>query len=168
MPRDLSQDWEALMRWSSGPVSARPTERCGRVRCEPGWSWQVRLRDFDLWSVVDGYGSATVDDVEYDLRPGDVLHLRPGALARVEQDPDRRFTIAYCHYEWSGADRTAAPPAAIHVRLTEPLVVQNRMTALIRLAGARRPLVHVERAALLQLALVEVYRQQAAGTGAPN
>ncbi|MGL5929961.1 MAG: helix-turn-helix domain-containing protein, partial [Dermatophilaceae bacterium] len=46
--------------------------------------------------------------------------------------------------------------------------VQNRMTALIRLAGARRPLVHVERAALLQLALVEVYRQQAAGTGAPN
>lgn len=174
MRLDLREDWDTLARWFAGPVSARPTDECGLVRCEPGWSWQVGLRDHDLWLVVDGHGSGVIDGTRYDLSPGDLLHLPPGSRGRVVQDPHRRFTIAYCHYDWwdTGGDRRAELPeqlrSAAHLQLHDPVAVQDPLTTVIRLSRSRQPLASAQRSALLELVLVEVYRQQAAAAGVPT
>lgn len=168
---DRSDDWHQLATWLTGPSVARPSDDCGLVHCEPGWSWQVRVSDYDLWLVVDGRGSGTIDGTTYDLVPGDLLHVHPGAVGLVEQDPHRRFTIAYCHYDWwdhRTARLTVLPAdlqAATHLRLVNPVGVQDRLQNLIRLTQDRRPLAEVERTAQLQMILVDLYRQQGAAAG---
>ena len=173
MQLDTAEDWDAVEQWFAGPQRAWPTEECGLVRCEPGWSWNVRVLDHDLWLVVDGYGSATIDDVGYDLSPGDLLHVPPHAQGSVVQDPHRRFTIAYCHYDWwvTGAARVELPDrlrSAVHLNLHDPIAVQDPLTTMIRLSRTRQPLAQAQRVALLQLVLIEVCRQQAAAAGVPT
>ena len=171
MQFDDAQDWERLTAWLAGPVAARADDNCALVQCEPGWSWRVRLTDHDLWLVVDGRGRGRIDGVEIDLVPGDLLHLSPGTVGAVEQDPEHRFTIAYCHYAWwdtARGVRTALPArlrTAAHLRLVNPASVQDRLVSLIRLAQDRRPLAGLERAGLLQLVLTEIYRHDSAAAG---
>lgn len=170
MQRENVEDWDAITGWFAGPQTARPTDECGLVRCEPGWSWNVGIRDHDLWLVVDGHGSGVIDGNRHDLSPGDLLHVPPHARGHVEQDPHDRFTIAYCHYDWwdSGEMRVELPDQlrpAVHLRLHDPIAIQDPLTTVIRLSRTRQPLAPTQRVALLQLVLIEVYRQQAAAAG---
>ena len=71
---------------------------CGIVRCEPGWSWEVRLHDFDLWYVRGGRGTMRSDQREIPLRPGVCLWMRPGKTYRATQDPSDPLTVTYLHF----------------------------------------------------------------------
>src|SRR5699024_9699685 len=80
-------------------VRAVPAPACGVTRCEPGWSWQPRLEDHDLWFVVHGRGEAQYLDEVHDLHPGSLLWLRPGSTGRFTQDPHHRLTVVSCHFD---------------------------------------------------------------------
>ncbi len=87
----------------SFPYRAYLTERCNRVRCEPGWhlgpDWASRLTDFDLWYVWSGKGRMLTSDGEIQLLPGVCLWMRPGRRYEATHEPDSPLGVNYLHFE---------------------------------------------------------------------
>ena len=79
------------------------TERCNRVRCEPGWhlgsDWASRLTDFDLWYVWAGRGRMLTNDEEIQLSPGVCLWMRPGRRYEATHEPDSPLGVNFFHFE---------------------------------------------------------------------
>lgn len=77
-----------------------PSGVYGRYECEPGWTWKPRLRDFDLWWVLHGYGHARINgEPEIRIEPGTLLLLRPGDIGDFRQDPESPLTVLSSHFE---------------------------------------------------------------------
>ncbi|MCC5833608.1 MAG: AraC family transcriptional regulator [Opitutales bacterium] len=72
--------------------------RAGRVRCAPGWSWDARMEDFDLWYVWAGNGRMWWDNQSVDLSAGTCMWLRPGPRYLAEHDPSRPLGVTYIHF----------------------------------------------------------------------
>jgi AraC-like DNA-binding protein len=138
-----------------------PSAECGRVECEPGWSWRPTLHDHDAWLVLRGHGHAVLPDGEADLGAGSLVLLRPGDTGRFEQEPDARLTVVYCHFDLAGG---LAPPR--YRRLAHVAPVADLMTRLVRLNRDPHPLRRLDAAAVLLMLLAEIYRQDARALGA--
>jgi AraC-like DNA-binding protein len=138
----------------------RPLPECGRVECEPGWSWQPTMPDHDAWLVVHGRGHAWLPDGEADLQAGSLVLLRPGDTGRFQQDPLARLTVIYCHF---ALDVDVSPPR--HRRLRHVAPVADLMGRLVRLNRDPHPLRRLDAAAVLLMLLAEVYRQDAQALG---
>lgn len=103
-------------------MTVHPTDRCGRVRCEPGWrlarAWSQRLDDLDLWLVWAGRGTMQLRDGQrVELRPGVAIWMRPGGLYLAEQDPANRLGVTYLHFDLTDpatGRRPARLPAEVH------------------------------------------------------
>lgn len=57
-----------------------------RVTLNPGHGMHYhshKLRD-EIWTVIEGCGTATIDDREYDIKTGDVLTMKAGQKHKVE------------------------------------------------------------------------------------
>ena len=91
--------------------------RCGRVRCEPGWSlgpgWAQGLNDFDLWFVWAGRGLMQTSEGEVGLGPGSCFWMRPGRRYEATQDPAARLGVSYVHFELLPASGRALPLSGI-------------------------------------------------------
>lgn len=88
----------------------RRRRNSGIVRCEPGWDWRPRpLSDYDLWHVVAGSGTISVNGTAYPAGPGDCFLLRPGDRIAASQHPDDRLTVIYVHFELAPADERGGP-----------------------------------------------------------
>jgi AraC-like DNA-binding protein len=138
----------------------QPSPECGRVECEPDWSWQPTLRDHDAWLVVRGRGHAVLPDGETDLRAGSLVLLRPGDTGRFRQDPRAVLTVLYCHFT---LDQGLAPPRYRELLHVAP--VADLMTRLVRLNRDPHPLRRLDAAAVLLMLLAEIYRQDAQALG---
>lgn len=130
----------------------------GWVRCEPGWSWERRLDEYDLWAVVGGRGAATVNGLRHRLRAGSTLLLRPGDRVSAVQHPIDRLTVGFAHYRRAGA-AALLPPRVVELR--DPHLVHDPLRALIRRVERPDPAAPVQAAALLHTALLEVHVQAA-------
>lgn len=77
--------------------------RCGRVRCEPGWHYgserAARLHDYDLWFVWSGQGRVSMNDADAVLEPGVCLWMRPGRRYEATQGPASRLGISFVHFD---------------------------------------------------------------------
>ncbi|MEM1109195.1 MAG: AraC family transcriptional regulator [Planctomycetota bacterium] len=77
--------------------------QCFRSHPEPGWSigeeWSARLKDLDLWLVLDGRGWMRCDGEEIELRPGVALVARPGREYEAWQDPAERLCVDAIHFD---------------------------------------------------------------------
>ncbi|MEC0090026.1 AraC family ligand binding domain-containing protein [Paenibacillus macquariensis] len=72
----------------------------GKVKCEPGWSWNPRLlpQDWDLWYVISGTGSMNVNDEYFSINKGTCFLTRPMDRIHATQNPEDRLTVIYHHF----------------------------------------------------------------------
>lgn len=84
--------------------------RAGRVRCAPGWSWDTRMEDFDLWYVWAGNGRMWWDRQSVDLSAGTCMWLRPGFRYLAEHDPSRPLGVTYIHFNARGGTGAELSP----------------------------------------------------------
>src|SRR5437868_15532533 len=102
MPTDANQHidytqpdaWDRIAALLDSVIELRPSLNCGRVLCEPGWHWQPRLSDYDLWLAVKGDGTMNIQGQRYPIRPGTLFVLRPGDTGWATQNPEDRLTVA--------------------------------------------------------------------------
>jgi AraC-like DNA-binding protein/quercetin dioxygenase-like cupin family protein len=152
-------------------LDVQPSANCGRVHCEPGWRWQPRLSDYDLWFVVRGQGSMRLGDQHYAIQPGTLFVLRPGDVGHAEQDPNNRLTVAYMHLDMRAtADAASAlkngawlPSRCILFQDTAQ--IDALLTRAVRLMETRQRLAAVEARFVAQQALVAIYQQDARNHG---
>lgn len=167
------ESWHRVASALLGSVVPRPGNDCGLVECEPGWSWNPRTNDFDLWLVLAGHGTAQLAGQSVDLVAGMMVVLRTGDAGRFEHERDHPLTVAYCHFDLFAPGSTQPVRVAEDllpsrvVRLAVPAIEADQMRALIRHASDPRPFVAVERTALLTTVLLDIYRQDAAQHGHP-
>lgn len=78
----------------------------GKVTCVPGWRWNhpVPLEDFDIWYVVAGEGRMTLRGVDYPVRRGSCIIMRPGDKPDAEQNERDRLTVIFAHFHLTGGD----------------------------------------------------------------
>ena len=159
-------------------LDARPTDRRGNVRCEPGWHWRVDLTDHDLWLAVAGSGRFRLADRDYPVGPGTLFWLRPGDDGLATHDPADPLTVVYVHFDFFAAADPAPEPdpvpvgaghvAGRHIPLADASRMETLLTRIVRLQQLPTPLGAVEARSLLHLALVEAYRQDAINRGELN
>lgn len=165
--------WSRLDAFHQG-VLVVPDARCGYVRCEPGWDWQVALSDFDLWLAVSGSGIFELAHRTFPIRPGTVFLVRPGDTGRATQRPDDPLTVCYIHFSFIdlATVRPLSHLAAIlpsrHIPLRDPTRMEMLLSRAVRLMQFPSPFSLVEARSLLHLAIVEVYRQDAENAGVPG
>lgn len=176
---EASIDFAAGDVWDSlddllSRLEPRPASRCGNVRCGPGWEWRVDLVDYDLWLAVAGSGRFLLNGRRHDVGPGTLFWLRPGDEGFATQDPDDPLVVIYAHFSFhrSGSrhaellEDNALP--ARHIPLQDSARIESLLARIVRLQQQPSPLGAVEARALLQLAIVEAYRQHAVDRGVAN
>ena len=168
---------ESLAHALSGAAVPDLDRNCGEVCCEPGWAWDARMRDFDIWMVIAGEGAATIDGRDYPLRAGTTLLLRPGLKVHATQNPDRRLRVVFAHFQLVDPgtrrpirlDDGVLPPVCTQLPATSPAL--NLMREIVALDGRDGPLVPVARAARLTVVLVDLWQaghDDAAGFAGPD
>jgi AraC-like DNA-binding protein len=163
--------WGRLTDLFAG-VEPRPAPRCGHVRCEPGWRWQVALTDYDLWLAVAGRGRFVLEQQSYPIRPGTLFWLRPGDGGVATQDAANPLTVVYVHFDFFRTP--AGGPVLIgadllpgrHIPLRDWARVEMALARVVRLQQLPAPLAAVEARLLLHQAILEAYRQDATNRGA--
>lgn len=162
---------ESLARLLSGEAMPDLDLNCGEVCCEPGWVWDVRMRDFDMWMVIAGQGTAMINGRAYPLCAGTTLLLRPDLLVHATQNPSRRLRVAYAHFQVINPSTrrqvrlvdSALPPVCTQLPSSSPAM--RLMRDIIALAERDGPLVPVARAARLTVVLTELGLAGRAGAG---
>lgn len=137
----------------------------GWVRCEPGWSWERVLSEYDIWSVVAGTGEAWLNGRRQELRAGVVLLLRPGDRITATQHPFDRLSVGYAHY----THRISGPPPDVLpsrvVELHDPAPVNDRLREVVQRLEQPDSASPLQAEALLHTALLEVHTQAAQRSG---
>ncbi len=168
-----SDVWERLAALFAGGLEARPSGACGRVDCAPGWDWRrpLPLTDYDLWFPVRGHGVLRLRERDYDIRAGTLFLLRPGDLPVATQDPADRLTVVYIHFDFfvAGSRQSAVLDGGClpsrYVPFQDATQFDLLVTRVVRLMEQRQSLSSLEAKFVLQQALLEVYRQDAANQG---
>lgn len=152
----------------------RPASRCGNVRCGPDWHWRLDLTDYDLWLAVAGKGTLLLGGETYQVRPGTLFWLRPGDDGLAMHDPSDPLTVIYVHFDFyrPGATQPTSVTADLlaqrHIPFTNHPRLESLLARIVRLNEIATVVGEVEAKALLNLALVEIYRQDALNRGSTN
>lgn len=165
--------WTALADRLSRQHVPEPMGGFGYVRCEPRWTWRPKLRDFDLWFVLDGRGRGRIANTSYDLRPGTLLVLRPGDAGDLHHDPAAGLTVAYTHFDFfdAGSRRVHRPAEewlpSRRINVTDIARMGELVSNVVRLRRDPHPLRRLEAGGAFWSVLAEVYRQDAQAHGHP-
>jgi AraC-like DNA-binding protein len=173
MGYDDPKHWTRIAQHLLRDVTLIPTEPANLVECEPEWSWDPELTDFDIWLPIRGRGVGTVNGETFALQPGTILVLRPADVGHFDHDPNDPLTVAYHHFCVRTADTLG--PASLdsallpsrRIRLAAPALQVEQMRSIIRLARDPHPLVTPQRIAALLTLVLDLYRQDAAQQGHP-
>lgn len=62
-----------------------PTHKVKKIRVQPGGrlSLQYHHHRAEVWTIISGIGTVTVDEVVKDYHPGEVVRIPQGALHRI-------------------------------------------------------------------------------------
>jgi AraC-like DNA-binding protein/mannose-6-phosphate isomerase-like protein (cupin superfamily) len=164
--------WDTLAALLEHTLEPRPDTACGRVACAPDWRWRPRLTDYDLWFAVKGQGQMRIADHTYAIHAGTLLFLRPGDTGWAIQDRDDRLTVIYVHLDFytpHQTDRALVDGAwlpARYIAFNDPASLEQSLMRVVRLTAQRQRFAALEARLVLQQALLEIYRQDAANCGA--
>jgi AraC-like DNA-binding protein/mannose-6-phosphate isomerase-like protein (cupin superfamily) len=163
--------WEQLAARFEHHWEARPTPAYGHVVCDPGWSWQPRLHDYDLWFAVRGCGTVALGEQVFPIQPGTLLFMRPGDRGWATQDLVDRLTVIFIHLNFHvpGDDTlaTVAPEwlPSRYIPFPQAAPINLTLGRVVKLLDRRQRLEQVEAKWVLQQALLDVYRQDAVNQG---
>lgn len=170
-PEEQPWPWDRIGAQLSA-TRLRPSGVFGRHVCEPGWSWDPSLTDFDLWFVLSGRGEALVNRGEpITLAAGCMFLLRPGDTGRFRQDPNDRLTVLSCHFDFVD-NRTGSvvdsshwvlPSRFLLVRRVGPII--DSMSRVVRALRDSSPLGSVMASAGLLEIIAELYHADATAAG---
>ncbi|MEM8738625.1 MAG: AraC family transcriptional regulator [Planctomycetota bacterium] len=115
--------------------------RCGRVRCESGWSlapgWSDRLIDHDLWYVWDGEGEMTLDGGErLPLHPGVCVWMRPGRRYEAVQNERQRMGVTFVHFSEYADPRPPRNEPPAWQAVADVAYVDRTLARVVQLAHA--------------------------------
>ena len=149
-----------------------PADGYGQVHCEPGWSWQPTLADYDMWLVLAGQGTLELAGQRFPLGAGCLLFLRPGDQPRVTQDRNDRLRVSYTHFAFTdpGHQPTVLPDDLLPERCLRNVDLARVGSLMGSLASLRRdphPLRQFTARGTLAALLVEVYLHDARQAGQP-
>ncbi len=83
----------AVMTTYASPTQGGSTQALWRVEMAPGAVGPVHVMDGEqIWTVLDGAATVTLDDGPVDAGVGDTLVLPAGRTRRIAADPDRGLT----------------------------------------------------------------------------
>ena len=88
-------------------VDEGPAHKVKRIVVSPGMrlSYQVHSRRSEHWFVIKGYGIATLDGAEHDVRLGVAIDVPTGMAHRIENiGPDELVFIEVQHGDYFGED----------------------------------------------------------------
>jgi AraC family transcriptional regulator of arabinose operon len=97
-------------------------------RCATSWRCDFRLRDYDLWLVLNGEGVLTLDEVEHEVRGPRALVFPPGMHVSGVHQPEHPFEVWVMHFlptparaeEWRWlVDHLLQTPTGIPARLVD-------------------------------------------------
>lgn len=74
------------------------SERVRHYRCPRDWTWQHRLKDYDLWLVLNGRGRLLVNGVGRTLEAPMATLLRPGDDVVGNHDPAAPLEVVALHF----------------------------------------------------------------------
>lgn len=164
--------WDRLAASLEHDFSPRPAKIFGHVNCEPEWSWTFGPSDYVLWLVTAGQGAGRLRDRPMTLGPGSLVVLRPGDRGEIYHDPTNRLTVTYVHFDFvapggSTPIRLEARwlPSSL-IRLTDPHRLHGLLLQTVQLLREGGAYSRIEARLLLTQAILETYRQDAAGQGA--
>lgn len=163
--------WDQLAASLEHDFSLRPGKIFGHVMCEPEWSWAFRPNDYVLWLVTDGRGAGRLGEQPFTVGPGSLLVFRPGDRGEIYHDPSRRLTVTYVHFDFVRPG--SSTPLSIDerwlpstlIRLTDPHHLHRLLLQAVQLLQEGSAFSRVEASLLLVQAMLETYRQDAAGQG---
>ncbi|MFD2331209.1 AraC family transcriptional regulator [Cohnella sp. GCM10020058] len=144
-------------------VAFGPGRIMGKARCEPGWSWHVQaMPDYDFWHVLAGTGIMTVNGSRYPIASGCCFTLRPGDRIDVEQHPDDRLTVIYCHFRTTVDDEKAGSfsPPCRRVEVHDGARFEALMGRLLELQDMPPLWAEIEFDYTVKLLLLELYRSE--------
>jgi len=149
----------------------RLSDRCNRVRCEPGWhlgpEWAPRLRDYDLWFVSSGRGRMQTSDGEVTLAPGVCLWMRPGRRYQATHEPQAPLVVNFFHFTLQGAGRQFTPPFEV-MHTMHPDFADVMMRRILLLHGEADASERTSAEVLFGALLGELVRETAAHATAPK
>ncbi|WP_135557447.1 helix-turn-helix domain-containing protein [Paenibacillus cymbidii] len=130
----------------------------GKVACVPGWRWDhpVSFIDFDLWYVVSGEGTMTLQGTAYAVSPGSLIVMRPGDRPVARQNENDRLTIIFAHFHINGAtDCCLLPPR--HTKFDKRSEVEWMLHRILEADERGDSLAEVRFDAWMRLLLLELF-----------
>ncbi|MEO6875855.1 MAG: AraC family transcriptional regulator [Opitutaceae bacterium] len=135
----------------------------GIVRCEPVWQLNAYpLKDFLLWCVLDGAGTASIaGGREIALAPGTALLMPPGSSLGAAHDPRHPLRVFFVHCEFHDGRGRVLLPAQVELPAM-PVMISDlatfEMLARQVAEGGRHKgaIAQLRRDLALRLALVEL------------
>ena len=167
------RSWATLAGRLAQTHVPRATATFGWVHCEPGWSWEPVLDDYDLWFVLAGRGRAALRGVEVEFGAGSMFVLRPGDRGSFRQDPRHRLFVAYCHFHFVDPCHGRPQPMpddllpARWLPHADVARLGGLMHRLVTIRRDRHPIRGWESSAALAAVLSEVYMQDSRLAGHP-
>lgn len=163
--------WQQLAALFDRALEPRPAAFCGRVRCDPNWTWRPQLVDYDLWFAIKGHGTMQLVGQTYPIRAGTLLCLRPGDTGWCVHDPADPLSVIYIHFDFyppaqakhAIVDAAWLPSRYIPTRY--PAHIEMLLGRVVELMGTQQGLDHYEAKLVLQQALLAVYREDAMQRG---
>jgi AraC family transcriptional regulator, arabinose operon regulatory protein len=73
------------------------------------------LPDYDLWCIMEGWGTVRLRGKEYALTPGSCFVLVPGDRPDARHDPDHPLVAFFCHFQMVDARGRRIPPKRVEV-----------------------------------------------------
>lgn len=143
-------------------VQFRSSVGSGKVACVPGWRWDhpVPFTDFDLWYVVSGEGTMTLQGTSYAVSPGCLIVMRPGDRPHALQNEDDRLTIIFAHFLVTGeADCCVLPPR--YTKFDKRSEVEWMLHRILEADERKDSLAQVRFDAWMRLLLLELFARSA-------
>lgn len=143
-----------------------PSAASGKYRCEPSWYWQPNpLTDYDVWYVVAGQGSVSLNGNSHKVGPGSCYVFQPGDRIVAEHNPERPLVVFFCHFgvrDGSGSEIVISLPSSeAPVVFRDTSVIEPLLQQLIELSHLQSADDAAETDLLIKLILVKWMREAA-------
>lgn len=142
----------------------------GLHRCMPDWNWRpAPLTDYDIWYVLSGKGTITVNSRLHAATGGSLFVFRPGDRLVGTQEAEHPLTVIYIHLQIAdlGTGKGALPESSPvlsfvprMLQVTDPADVERMLYRMLEAGDRSEKWEEDEFDSLARLLFIRLARQQ--------